>query len=36
MCEGLHAPGIGGLNIYINYIVEYIDEGRSSCPGWDV
>jgi hypothetical protein len=31
--EGLHAPGIVGLNIYVTCILEYIDGGGASCLG---
>jgi hypothetical protein len=30
--KGLHALEIGGLNSFINEIVEYIDTERASCP----
>jgi hypothetical protein len=32
MQEGLHAPGIGWLNIYIWCILKYSDAGGASCP----
>jgi len=30
---GLHAPVIGGLNIFISSIVGYIELEGASCPG---
>ena len=32
MEEGLYAPVQGGLNIFINYIVEYINAKKALCP----
>ena len=30
---GIHAPVIGGLNIFISSIVGYIELDGASCPG---